>query len=96
MIVRPIANSEIDLVAGWMAAKENYQWLDFGSGKQILEAVSLRMMMQRPSHCLRAFSSDSDETPIGIVALSNVDHNFKTATVSKPPLAGKARCLREV
>jgi len=34
MKLLPLATSEIlDLVAGWLAQKENYQWLDFGERK---------------------------------------------------------------
>ncbi len=37
-------------------------------------------MTQREIHVIRAFTDDSDEVPIGIVGLSNVDRSFKTAT----------------
>lgn len=77
----PIETPElIDLVAEWMGKKENYQWLDFGNGVQIVTPVTLKVMAQRDIHFLRAFTSDGDDAPIGVVGLSNMDRSFKTAT----------------
>jgi RimJ/RimL family protein N-acetyltransferase len=70
----------IDLAASWLAQKENYQWLDFGNGRQPVTPALLKIMAQRETHFLRAYSSDRDDVPIGIVALNNVDRVFKTAT----------------
>jgi RimJ/RimL family protein N-acetyltransferase len=82
MKLKPLVDTcEIELVAAWMAEKENYQWLDFGNGNQILTAASLKVMTQRDIHFLRIFTPDSNEEPIGLVALSNVNRRFKTATL---------------
>jgi RimJ/RimL family protein N-acetyltransferase len=70
----------IDLAASWLAQKENYQWLDFGNGRQSVTPALLRIMVQRESHFLRVYTSNRDDVPIGIVALNNVDRVFKTAT----------------
>ncbi len=81
MKLLPLDRSDIfDLAAGWLAQKENYQWLDFGSGKQIVTPPLLKVMAQRNAHFLRAYTSDRDDVPIGIVGLNNVDRVFKTAT----------------
>lgn len=69
----------IELVAGWLARKENYQWFDFGSGRQIITPALLKIMAQRETHFLRVYSFDRDDTPIGITGLINVDRTFKTA-----------------
>lgn len=75
-------NSLIDLAAGWLGEKSTYQWLDFGGGVQRLDRVSLKIMAQRDAHILRVFTSDDGtQEPIGIVALSNVNPSFKTATL---------------
>jgi RimJ/RimL family protein N-acetyltransferase len=79
MKLRPLDEARVNLAAEWMAREENYQWLDFGLGKQILSAASLKVMMQRDIHLLMLFTADSDDTPIGLVALSNISQNFKTA-----------------
>jgi len=71
----------IALAAEWLAQKANVQWLDFGNGNQILTPISLKIMTQRDTHLLRAFTSDSDDTPIGMVALSSISHHFHTATL---------------
>ena len=81
MKLLPLDTPEIlELAAGWLARKENYQWLDFGNGKQILTAPLLRIMTQREAHFLRAYTSDRDDAPIGIVGLNSIDRTFKTAT----------------
>jgi RimJ/RimL family protein N-acetyltransferase len=71
----------IRLVAGWMSRKENYQWLDFGNGRQILTPEWLKISSQRDTEVLRAFTSDDDTTPIGVVGLTGVDRGFKTARI---------------
>jgi RimJ/RimL family protein N-acetyltransferase len=75
-------NALIDLAAGWLGEKRVYEWLDFGGGVQQLDRVSLKIMAQRDAHILRLFTSDAGTSdPIGIVALSNVNPSFKTATL---------------
>jgi RimJ/RimL family protein N-acetyltransferase len=79
MQLRPVDSSALGLVAAWMARRENYQWLDFGGGTQILSPATLKIMTQRDLHLVRTFTADTDDTPIGLVALSNIAQNFKTA-----------------
>ena len=80
MKLLPLDRPELfELVAGWLARKENHQWLDFGNGRQIITPALLKIMAQRETHFLRAFTSDRDDIPIGIVGLNSVDRTFKTA-----------------
>jgi RimJ/RimL family protein N-acetyltransferase len=80
MKLKPIDNSDLlNLVAGWTSQKENYQWLDFGDGKQILSPAWLKIMTQRPTEVVRVFTSDTDDVPIGVVGLTEVNRHFKTA-----------------
>ncbi|MFT3768682.1 MAG: GNAT family protein [Minicystis sp.] len=67
------------LVAGWLTAPENAQWLSFGPGVETLSPVTLKMMGRRDTHALRLFSADGVDAPIGLVALSDVDRRFRTA-----------------
>jgi RimJ/RimL family protein N-acetyltransferase len=69
-----------ELVASWLVQKENYQWLDFGNGRQLVTSALLKIMAQRETHFLRAYTSDRDDVPIGVVGLNSVDRAFKTAT----------------
>jgi RimJ/RimL family protein N-acetyltransferase len=69
-----------ELVAGWLSRKENHQWLDFGNGRQSFTPALLRIMAQRETHFLRLYTSDRDDTPIGVMGLNSVDRVFKTAT----------------
>jgi RimJ/RimL family protein N-acetyltransferase len=71
----------IELAASWLAQKENYQWLDFGNGRQFVTPALLKIMTQQETHVVRVYASDRDDTPIGIVGLSNVERTFKTATL---------------
>lgn len=71
----------LELVAHWLALKENHQWLDFGNGRQIVTPALLKIMSQRPAHFMRAYTSDRDDTPIGICCLNSVDLNFRSATL---------------
>jgi RimJ/RimL family protein N-acetyltransferase len=74
----PIDRPELlHLVASWLAQKENYQWLDFGDGKQLVTPEWLKIMTQRESHFMRVWTSD-DDTPIGVAGLDAVNRTFKT------------------
>ena len=68
----------LQLVIGWLSQKENYQWLDFGDGRQQVSAEWLKIALQRGTLFLRLITAD-DDLPIGVVGLSNVNKNFKTA-----------------
>jgi len=82
MKLLPLDTPEIfELVAGWLGSKENYQWLDFGNGKQIVAPALLKVMAQRETHFMRAYTGGDDDAPIGIVGLNSVDRVFKTGTL---------------
>ena len=69
------------LAAKWLAAKENYQWLDFGNGRQVVTPALLKIMTQREPHFLRIYTWGPDDRPVGIVGLNSVDRAFKTGTL---------------
>ena len=71
----------LDIAAGWLARKENYQWLDFGNGRQVVTPSLLKIMTQRETHFMRAYTSDRDDFPIGIVGLNSVDRAAGTGTL---------------
>ena len=76
----PLDSSDLlELVGSWLARKGNYQWLDFGNGRQVATPALLKIMVQRDAHFLRAYT-DGDGTPIGVVGLNSVERTFKTAT----------------
>src|SRR5229473_4780573 len=81
MKLLPLDRPEIiELVAGWLAQKENSQWLDFGNGRQTVTPALLKIMTQRETHFMRVYTSGRDDTPVGLVGLNSVDRAFKTAT----------------
>jgi len=82
MKLLPLDSPElIELAASWLAREENYRWLDFGAGRQVVTPALLKVMAQRDSHFIRIYTDDTDDTPIGIAALNNVDRTFRTGTL---------------
>lgn len=80
MNLLPLAPAHIPLVIEWLQRKENYQWFDFGGGRQILDAVTLKIMIHRRSNFIRLYTTDEDnDRSIGVVAFANLADNFKTA-----------------
>jgi RimJ/RimL family protein N-acetyltransferase len=80
MQLKPLDSPQLlQLAIGWLSQKENYQWLDFGDGRQQVSAEWLKIAMQRGTLFLRIITSDLDDAPIGVVGLSNVNKNFQTA-----------------
>jgi RimJ/RimL family protein N-acetyltransferase len=79
VILRPVEGEDISTVAGWLADEHNRQWLDFGAGRQVLSASSLKIMTQRDLHLMRLFAPDVAGPAVGLVALSDVDPTFGTA-----------------
>src|SRR2546423_7172132 len=78
----PLDSAEaIELVAGWLSKYDNYKWLDFGNGGQRLTPVALRVMTQRALHEFRIYTADDGDVPAGVVGLTNVHPNFKTASI---------------
>jgi RimJ/RimL family protein N-acetyltransferase len=65
--------------AGWLAEKRNHQWLNLGDGAQQIGPLSLKLMSRSDAHILRAFTADEDGSPIGLVALSSVNRDFRSA-----------------
>lgn len=82
MKLLPLDTAErVELAAGWLSEPDNYKWLDFGNGVQKVTPVALKIMTQRELHVFRLYTADDGDLPIGIVGLSNVDRNFKTASI---------------
>jgi RimJ/RimL family protein N-acetyltransferase len=82
MKLLPLCTPEVfELVASWLARKENYQWLDFGNGRQSVTPMLLKVMAQRDSHLMRVYTRPGTDIPIGIVGLNNLDRACGTATL---------------
>jgi len=71
----------LQLAAEWLGRYDNYKWLDFGNGVQKITPVTLKVMTQRDLHVVRLYTAEDDELPIGVVGLTNVDRNFRTAAL---------------
>jgi RimJ/RimL family protein N-acetyltransferase len=70
----------IELAAGWLGRRENYQWLDFGGGRQLITAPLLKIMAQRDTHFLRLYTGGDERMPIGLLGLNSVDRGLRSAT----------------
>lgn len=77
----PDSPALLRLISGWLAEKDNHQWLDFGDGRQVLSPEWLKIAMQRRTQVLRVFTADDDNRPIGVVGLGNLNPQFKTANI---------------
>jgi RimJ/RimL family protein N-acetyltransferase len=81
MQLKPVDTPELlRLVAGWLSEKENYQWLDFGDGRQRVSPEWLKIAMQRGTHVLRIFTADDSDRPIGVAGFSNLNPHSRTGT----------------
>lgn len=81
LTLRSLGADGILLAADWLAQRENYQWLDFGHGQQVVTAQTLAFMLRRDIHLLRLYTADETDEPIGLVALSDISAAFKSATL---------------
>jgi RimJ/RimL family protein N-acetyltransferase len=80
--LQPVEGPElIHLVAGWLAQKENYQWLDFGDGRRALAPAWLKILTQRKDTVLRVYTTDEHAEPIGLVGLDDVNRTCRTARI---------------
>lgn len=80
MKLLPLDRHELfELAVGWLARKENHQWLDFGNGRQPFTPTLLKIMSQLETHFMRLYTAEEDDTPVGIVGLTQVDRGFRTA-----------------
>jgi len=81
MKLLPLDTPEVlETAANWLAQKENRQWLELWTGKQaVITPALLKIMVQGERHFLRVYTGDSDDIPIGIAGLSNIDRACMTA-----------------
>src|SRR6266487_4498920 len=82
MKLLPLNSPElIELVAGWLVKPDNYKWLDFGNGVQMVNPITLKIMIQRDIYVSRSYTAGHGDVPAGVVGLTNVDRHFKTASI---------------
>ena len=81
MKLLPLESATMPLAAGWLARKENYQWLDINPGGRILTPQALALMNAHHDHVLRLYAPDDGEPPVGLVALSDLSAAHRTATL---------------
>ena len=78
IVLRELDHVAIAETAEWLTHPNNYKWLDFGNGRQILNSNALSLMARSGAHCLRS-CHDATDRLVGIAALSHVDNAFKSA-----------------
>ncbi len=81
MHLEALSSEGLELASDWLGRAENYRWLDFGAGRQVLSKAALAVMITREAHVLRLFSPEPSHPPVGIVGLGNVARRFGTATL---------------
>lgn len=65
----------------WLTERRNRQWLDFGDGAHDMGPGTLKAMARDDAHIIRAFTADDTGEPIGLVALSSVNPDFRSAVL---------------
>jgi RimJ/RimL family protein N-acetyltransferase len=80
LLIRPDSAELFQLVTTWLSRKDNYQWLDFGAGRQLATGEWLKNAVHGQSTVLRVFTSDREYQPIGVVGFHNVNSHFGTAS----------------
>jgi RimJ/RimL family protein N-acetyltransferase len=82
MNLKPIDSPELlSLAAAWLAREEDSQWLHPRNAPQAVTPEWLKIAIQRGGDVIRLFTTDRDDAPIGLVGLSEVDRNFRTARI---------------
>ena len=79
MNLQPLTAHEIPMVAEWFADSSELQWLDFGNGSRTLDSLTLKIMTARDCHHIRLFRPETEPTPIGLVAFSQIEPKQGTA-----------------
>jgi hypothetical protein len=73
-----LTREHCNIVESWFDCERVHEWLDFGGGRQKLDALSLRMMSSSASHFVRIIE-DGDGRPFAVFGLQQVDHPFGVA-----------------
>jgi RimJ/RimL family protein N-acetyltransferase len=81
MKLRDLEDADFPVVAGWLSDPQNARWLRFGPGVRALSPTALKLMARRDLHKIRVFSPDDGGPPVGVVALADIDREFRTATL---------------
>jgi RimJ/RimL family protein N-acetyltransferase len=80
MPLKPLDAVGADLAASWLAAPENWQWLDFRGAERPPDALTLTVASRREHNVLRIYH-EGGGMPVGLVALSDVSPRFRSATL---------------
>jgi RimJ/RimL family protein N-acetyltransferase len=76
--VRELESDGCATVSKWLENPSVNAWLDFGNGRQQLDALSIRVMASSPDHFVRVVL-DSDGRALGVFGLQQVRNPFRVA-----------------
>jgi RimJ/RimL family protein N-acetyltransferase len=76
--VRELAPDDCAALASWLANPAVHAWMDFGGGRQQLDALSIRVMAGSPDHFVRVVH-DAAGRALGVFGLQQVRHPFGVA-----------------
>jgi RimJ/RimL family protein N-acetyltransferase len=94
MLVRPATDSDLEMIAGWLAEPHISRWLDFGTGRP-LTALAMKYAIAQGTKRLFKFTpaEGREDAPIGVVGLSAIHPKFRTAelwyALGEPRFAGR-------
>lgn len=76
--LRALEKSDCETVATWLQNPVLNEWMDFGNGRQALNALAISIMARSPDHFVRVVL-DARNRLIGVFGLQQVRHPFRVA-----------------
>ncbi len=95
--LRALEKSDCASVATWLQNPLLNEWMDFGNGRQALNALAISIMSRSPDHFVRVVL-DAKGRLIGVFGLQQVRHPFRVAQLwgVRPMLRPPARLRNAV
>ena len=95
--LRALEKSDCESVAAWLQNPRQNEWMDFGNGRQALNALAISIMARSPDHFVRVVL-DAKSRLIGVFGLQQVRHPFRVAQLwgVRPMLRPPARLRNAV
>ena len=76
--VRPTVDDDLPTIVTWLEEPEIAKWLDFGAGRAVTTAA-FKLGIARGMERIFMFSPEDEDTPAGVVGLSQIHPKFRTA-----------------
>lgn len=75
----PLDGDCLEIAAEWLHDKRNSRLMDFGVDPGDLTPAILKLMTNRPQHCIWVYGPAEPRRPVGLVGLGDIQHRFGRA-----------------